>query len=113
MLLSGGRRREGGTRQGLFVGSEAEGSGGSKGRGLALGLFAALPLPLSALAHLHLCQLDVPQHVGVCGGKDKTEDGLIQSTNEAITNKSREADFNGFTNKCGVEVIAKIVLGMF
>lgn len=57
--------------QGLLVGSEAEGSGGSKGRGLALGLFAALSLPLSTLAHLHLCQLDVPQHVGVCDGKTK------------------------------------------
>lgn len=54
---------------GLLVGSEVEGSGGFKGRGLALGLFAALSFPLSTLAHLHLCQLDVPQDVGVCDGE--------------------------------------------
>lgn len=45
------------------------GQEGEKVEGLALGLFAALSLPLSALAHLHLCQLDVPQHVGVCDGE--------------------------------------------
>lgn len=53
------------------VRTKVEGSGGWKGRGLALGLFAALSFPLSTLAHLHLCQLDVPQHVGVCDGKRK------------------------------------------
>lgn len=40
-----------------------------RSRGLALGLFAALSVPLPALAHLHLRQLDVAQHVGVCGGE--------------------------------------------
>lgn len=45
---------------------------GQKVEGLALGLFAALSVPLSALAHLHLRQLDVAQHVGVCGGEKKT-----------------------------------------
>lgn len=44
---------------------------GQKVEGLALGLFAALSVPLSALAHLHLRQLDVAQHVGVCGGEKK------------------------------------------
>lgn len=61
----------GGSMSGLLSGSKVEGSQGSKGGGLALGIFAALSLPLSTLAHLHLCQLDVPQHVGVC--KRETE----------------------------------------
>lgn len=45
------------------------GQEGGKVDGLALGLFATISFPLSALAHLHLCQLDVPQHVGVCDGE--------------------------------------------
>lgn len=51
---------------GLLVGSKIEGWGRFKGRVLALGLFATLSFPLSTLAHLHLCQLNVPQDVGVC-----------------------------------------------
>lgn len=39
---------------------------GGKGRRLALGLLAAVSFPLATLAHLHLCQLDVSEHVGVC-----------------------------------------------
>lgn len=61
----------GGRRGGLLWDSKGEGSGGRKGRGLALGLFAALSFPLSTLAHLHLCELDVPQHIGVCDGERK------------------------------------------
>lgn len=49
-----------------------KGGMGQKVEGLALGLFAALSVPLSALAHLHLRQLDVAQHVGVWGGERKT-----------------------------------------
>lgn len=61
-------RREGRCRDKRLRGREGE-----KVEGLALGLFAALSFPLSALAHLHLCQLDVPQHVGVCDGERKRE----------------------------------------
>lgn len=50
------------------------GEGSQKVEGLALGLFAALSVPLSALAHLHLRQLDVAQHVGVCGGEKNMTD---------------------------------------
>ena len=46
-------------------GQRSRGQTGHEGRRLALRLFAALSFPLAALAHLHLRQLDVPQHVGV------------------------------------------------
>lgn len=50
--------------RGAVSGVKGRGAGWKGGR-LALGLFAALPLPLAALAHLHFCQLDVPQDICV------------------------------------------------
>lgn len=80
-LDRGGQEAEREGRRGTARGSKVEGSEGWKGRGLALGLFAALSLPLAALAHLHLCQLDVSQHVGVWRG----ENAINQSINKSIS----------------------------
>lgn len=62
------RRGAGGRedRVGLFKGSRGR-------KGSALGLLAAFSIPLSTLVHLHLCQLDVSQHVGVWDGDEKAD----------------------------------------
>lgn len=69
-LLSGvGRRRESGQREGQCRSacrSNIEGVERVRRSGIRLGLFAALSVSLSIFAYLHLCQLDVPQNIGVC-----------------------------------------------